>query len=291
MEPSSEGNSVRPPAGRFPLTVASASFVLLHVAVLAVLLVPFQGSLLLLALGSYLVRMFAVTGGYHRYFSHRTFRTSRAFQFVLAFLAQSTGQKGVIWWAAHHRHHHGHADEPVDVHSPLRHGFFWSHVGWILSDTYDRYDPKLVPDLLRFPELRFLDRHHWISPWLLGLACFLLGVWTGWGGWATLVWGFVVPTVALFHATFLINSMAHLWGTRRFATRDGSRNNALLALLTLGEGWHNNHHAYPAAVRQGFRWWEFDPTFYVLKVLSWVRIVRDLRGFPSAAYERAGLKP
>lgn len=285
-EASLSDQGVRNPV-HFPLTVASVSFLLLHAGALGVLLVPFRWELALFAVGSYLLRMFAITAGYHRYFSHRTFKTTRLFQFLLAFLAQTTGQKGVLWWAAHHRHHHGHADLPSDVHSPLRHGFFWSHVGWVLADTYDHFDPKLVPDLYKFPELRFLDRYHWISPWALGALCFQVGRWTGWGGWTSLLWGFVLPTVALFHATFLINSMAHLWGTRRFPTKDGSRNNALLAVLTLGEGWHNNHHAFPGSVRQGFLWWEVDVTFYVLKLLSWVGLVRDLRGFPAAALERS----
>ena len=275
-------------AARFPVTVTSATFLLLHAAVLAVFLVPFGWGLLLFALGSYLVRMFAVTAGYHRYFSHRAFRTGRVFQFLLAFLAQTTGQKGVLWWAANHRHHHGHADLPTDVHSPGQRGFLWAHVGWVLADTYERYDPKLVPDLVRFPELRFLDRHHWVAPWSLGALCFLAGSLAGPSGWAGLVWGFVVPTVALFHATFLINSLAHVWGSRRFATRDDSRNNLLLALLTLGEGWHNNHHAHPSAARQGLRWWEIDPTFYVLKCLSWLGLVRDLRRFPASAYRPEG---
>ena len=203
----------------------------------------------------------------------------------MAFLAQTSAQKGVLWWAANHRDHHRHSDTPLDPHSPVRDGFWWSHVGWVLSDAYDVYDPKAIEDFARFPELRFLDTYHWLCPWLLGAGTFAFGLWTGLGAWNTLVWGFVISTVLLWHGTFCINSLTHVWGTRRFETGDGSRNNFVLALITLGEGWHNNHHHYQAASRAGIRWWEVDPTFYVLKILSWLRVVRDLRPFPQTATE------
>lgn len=260
--------------------MSSATFVGLHgVALLALTVAPTR-PLLLLLLGSYLVRMFAVTAGYHRYFSHRAFRLNRFWQFALAFLAQTTGQKGVLWWAAHHREHHRHSDRETDIHSPTRRGFWWSHVGWILSDAYDAYDPRGIQDFGRYPELRFLDRHHGLAPWSLGLGMVGFGHLTGIGGWAAFLYGFAVPTVLLWHATFAINSLAHVWGSRRFETQDTSRNNFLLALLTLGEGWHNNHHAVPGACRQGYRWWEVDITHGVLKALSFLGIVRDIRPWP-----------
>lgn len=272
---------------RVSVTVTSVSFLILHLACLATLWVAFSWKAVALGVGLYLVRMFAITAGYHRYFSHRTFKLDRVSQFVIAFLAQTSAQKGVLWWAAHHRHHHKASDTPEDIHSPLSHGFWWSHVGWVLSDKYDRYDPASIQDFGKFPELRFLDTYHWICPWLLGTATFAFGRWTGIGGLSALVWGFFVSTVFLWHGTFSINSLSHLWGTRRFATTDDSRNNWLLAIIMLGEGWHNNHHYYQSSCRQGLRWWEVDFTFYALKILSWVGVVREMKTFPKSAFSQA----
>ena len=256
----------------------SPLFVLLHLALGLVVLAPATPRLWLLAAASYVLRMFGVTAGYHRYFSHRSYKLGRVAQFALACLAQTSAQKGVLWWAAHHRDHHKHADREDDVHSP-RHGVWWAHAGWILSDRFDEYEPRRVADFSRFPELRWLDRHHWVPAVSLVAAL-------GAAGLAPFVWGFVVPTVCLYHATFAINSVAHLWGTRRFATRDDSRNNALLALLTLGEGWHNNHHHCMSSARQGVRWWEIDLTYLGLRLLATIGIVRDLR--PFVIHARAG---
>jgi stearoyl-CoA desaturase (Delta-9 desaturase) len=228
-----------------------------------------------LAITLYVIRMFGVTGAYHRYFSHRTYRTSRVMQFLLALLATSSAQKGVLWWAAHHRHHHKTSDQEGDVHSLKRDGFWWSHVGWILSEKYDHTDDKHVKDLSRFPELRWLDKWHLVPPTALGVGLFFLG-----GGWNALLWGLFVSTVLLWHGTFTINSLTHLWGNRRYVTTDNSRNNFWLAMITLGEGWHNNHHYYPASTRQGFFWWEIDITFYVLKVMSWLGLIWDLQSPP-----------
>jgi stearoyl-CoA desaturase (delta-9 desaturase) len=273
---------------RYPLTLATASFVALHLACLCAIWTPFTWKLGALGLFLYGVRMFGVTAGYHRYFSHRAFRTSRAGQFLLAFLAQTTAQKGVLWWAAVHRDHHLHSDTSRDIHSPQVQGFWWSHVGWVLSDAYDGFNPGNIRDLERFPELRFLDRYHGLCPAALGLATCLFGVWTGLGGWSALLYGFVFSTVLLFHATFTINSLAHRWGSQRFPTSDHSRNNAFLALITLGEGWHNNHHHCQGACRQGIRWWELDLTYLGLKLLSWTGLVRDLRPYPRTALARVG---
>jgi stearoyl-CoA desaturase (delta-9 desaturase) len=255
---------------------AMIPFILIHASVLMVLTVPFGWQSVAWLAGSYYLRMFGVTGGYHRYFSHRSYRLNRFWQFCLAFLAQTSGQKGVLWWAAHHRDHHLHSDRKTDLHSPVHEGFWWSHLGWILSDEYDEYDPKRIADFSKFPELRWLDKLHLIPTVIYGAALY----WIGGGFFSTaFVWGFLVATVALYHGTFLINSLSHIWGSRRFATPDESRNNFWLALVTLGEGWHNNHHYYMSAVRQGIRWWEIDITFYVLRVLSWFGIARDLREF------------
>jgi len=251
-------------------------FLLMHASVLLVFVVPFTPGLIVWLVGSYYLRMFGVTAGYHRYFSHRAFKTNRFWQFCLAFLAQSSSQKGALWWAAHHRDHHLHSDRKEDLHSPVHEGFWWSHLGWILSDEYEHYDPARIADFRKYWELRALERFHLVPPTIYGAAIYLIG------GWPAFVWGFLVSTVLLYHGTFLINSLAHIWGSRRYATPDESRNNFVLALVTLGEGWHNNHHYYMSSVRQGVRWWEIDITYYVLVMLSWVGITRDLRPFRPA---------
>jgi stearoyl-CoA desaturase (delta-9 desaturase) len=248
-------------------------------AVVGVILLGFSWHGVALALGMYFARMVIVTAAYHRYFSHRSFKTSRWFQFLLAIAAQTSGQKGVLWWASHHRWHHKYSDQPNDVHSAKRKGFWYAHVGWILRPSWDKTDRKAIGDLTKYPELRFLDRGSvsQLPTVALALACLLLG------GWHGLVWGFFVSTVLLWHGTFSINSLAHLWGRRRFATGDDSRNNLALALITTGEGWHNNHHHYQSSARQGFRWWEIDVTYYVLKLLAAAGLVWDLRRPPRAA--------
>jgi len=253
----------------------SMPFFAVHAMALATpFVVPVQGRWVALALGLYAVRMFGVTAGYHRYFSHRAYRTSRAFQLLLAVLGASAVQKGPLWWAAHHRAHHRHSDGPEDVHSPLERGFWWSHVGWILARRYDATNLALVKDLARFPELRWLDRWHLVVPLALAGILFVAG------GLPALLWGFFVSTVLLWHGTFAINSLAHVFGRRRYETGDGSRNSLALALVTFGEGWHNNHHFYPSSANQGFFWWELDASYYTLRLLAALRVVRDLRTPP-----------
>lgn len=232
-----------------------------------------------LAIGVYFVRMVVVTAAYHRYFSHRAFKTSRWFQLLLAIGAQSAAQKGVLWWASHHRRHHRTSDTPDDVHSAKLRGFWYSHVGWIVSDRWKATDETSVSDLAKYPELRFLNRNgiHHLPALALGLGLLLV-----FGPWA-LVWGFLVSTVLLWHGSFCINSLAHVFGRRRYATTDNSRNSFFLAVLTTGEGWHNNHHHYQSSANQGFRWWEIDVTYYVLRVLAAVGLIWDLRRPPSRA--------
>ncbi|UCD24531.1 MAG: acyl-CoA desaturase [Gemmatimonadota bacterium] len=254
-------------------------FAAVHLMCFGVIWVGWSWSAVLVALGLYAVRMFAVTGFYHRYFSHRTFTTTRAGQFILALIGASAAQRGPLWWSAHHRKHHRYADTEKDVHSPHQHGFWWAHMGWITSPANFPTDFDQVPDLAKYPELRFLDRFDIMVPLVLAVTLFLIG------GWQLLIWGFFISTVVLFHATCLINSLAHLWGKRRYDTVDESRNNWLLAIITFGEGWHNNHHKYPGSTRQGFFWWEFDLTYYGLKVLQWLRIIRDLRPVPARVLE------
>jgi len=254
-------------------------FIAVHAGCLGVLCVGASLELVALAATLFAVRMFAVTAFYHRYFSHRAFRTSRPMQFLFALLGAAAVQRGPLWWASHHRHHHAHADRPADAHSALQHGFAWSHAGWFLARDNFATRQELVADLARFPELRFLDRYDALVPALLAAALYAAG------GPAYVVWGFCVSTVALWHATFTINSLAHRFGSRRYATRDDSRNNPWLALLTFGEGWHNNHHHYPGAARQGFYWWEVDLSWYGLRLLAALGLVRELRSVPAAVRE------
>jgi stearoyl-CoA desaturase (delta-9 desaturase) len=246
-------------------------FVMVHLALVAVFFVPAGLPVLLLCVGNYLWRMFGITAGYHRYFAHRSYKTSRVFQFVLAWLGCSAMQKGPLWWAGHHRGHHRHSDTPEDPHSPHETSFWWSHVGWVLSKDHGETPADSIEDFARHPELRWLDRYHWVPGVTLAVACFLLA------GWAGLVWGFVVSTVLLYHGTFTINSLSHLFGSRRYDTPDDSRNNWLLALVTLGEGWHNNHHHYQSSANQGFFWWEIDLSYSALWVLSKLGLVWELR--------------
>lgn len=272
-------------------------FWMVHAAALLIFVVGFSWVALAVCILLYVVRMFAITGGYHRYFSHRSYKTSRWFQFVLAFLGASSAQKGPIWWASHHRHHHQHSDTPEDIHPPKVYGLWWAHVGWVTSSQYLQTRSDLVRDLLKLPEIRFIDKHHYIAPIALGFAVFGFGELLaatapglGTNGWQMLVWGFFLSTTLLYHGTFCINSFSHLWGSRRFRTTDDSRNNFILSLITLGEGWHNNHHRYPGSERQGFYWWELDITHYILKVLSWFGIVWELRSPPARIYEEAAQK-
>ena len=249
-------------------------FLLVHVGCLAAIWTGVTWEAVVLCVGLYWVRMFAVTAGYHRYFSHRAFSAGRLFQFILAFLAQSAAQKSVLWWAAKHRHHHRHADTAQDVHSPRHDGSFYSHLGWIFARQHDVADLTKVADLVRYPELFWLHKFETAPALLLGGLCFLLA------GWPGLVVGFFWSTVLVYHATFCINSLAHVRGSKRYVTGDDSRNNLPLALLTMGEGWHNNHHAYQSSARQGFRWWEIDLTWYILKLLAGLGIIRDLKAPP-----------
>ena len=245
-------------------------FVLMHLMPLGVFWVGFGWKEFVLCIGLYVMRMFFITAGFHRYFAHRTFNTSRVMQFVLAFGAQMAAQRGALWWAAHHRDHHRWSDQEQDIHSPLR-GFLYSHIGWIVDPKNHATRFERIKDFAKFPELRWLNRWHIVPAAVLGVAVYLLG------GPKALFGGFFLSTVILYHGTFTINSLSHLWGTRRFETGDTSRNNFLLALITMGEGWHNNHHHLPGLARQGLKWWEIDLTYYGLRGLQSLGLIWDLR--------------
>ena len=255
---------------------SSVPFLALHLVPLAAIFTGVSRSAVVMCVAFYAGRMFFITAGYHRYFSHRSFRASRPVQFVLAAGALTAAQKGPLWWAGHHRMHHRYTDTERDLHSPLK-GFWWSHIGWILSDKYSATDLEAIADFAKYPELRFLNDHDWIGPWALGTIAFLVA------GWSGLVIGFFLSTVILWHATFTVNSLAHVMGRRRYATADTSRNSLMIAVITAGEGWHNNHHHYQASARQGFFWWEWDPTWYVLRALSGLHLISGLRRPPAAA--------
>lgn len=272
----------------------SLSFVFLHLGCLAVIWVGWSWTAVIAALLLYGFRMFAITAFYHRYFSHRAFRTGRVWQFIMALAGNTSMQRGPLWWASVHRHHHQHSDDEEDVHSPGIRGFWWAHIGWLTSRRNFPTDYSKVKDLAKFPELKFLNRWDQLVPIAFGIALWGTGALLerfapglGTTGAQFFVWGFFISTTVLLHATLCVNSLAHTVGSRRFETDDDSRNSLFLALITLGEGWHNNHHRYAFSARQGFYWWEIDISYYLLKMLSWTGLIWDLRRVPDAVYEDA----
>ncbi len=256
-------------------------FLGVHVACLGVFWTGVSWKAIALCLALYVLRMFGITAGYHRYFSHRSYRTSRSLQFVLALVGCCALQKGPLWWAAHHRHHHQHSDQPDDVHSPKQRGLWWAHLGWILSSRYNATNFEVMRDFRKYPELIWLNRHYTLPGVALAFLC-LCGM-----GWQGLVWGFFVSTVLVYHGTFAINSLCHVFGRVRYRTEDTSRNSLALALITLGEGWHNNHHHYCTSANMGFYWWEIDISYYCLLLLSSLGLVWDLKKPSQRAREAA----
>ncbi len=278
--------------------IRTIPFILMHLACFAVIWVGWSATAVITAVIFYALRMFAITGFYHRYFSHRAFKTARLTQFIFAMLAASAVQRGPLWWASHHRHHHACADQGNDPHSPQQHGFFWSHMAWFLSQENFSTRHERIKDFSRFPELRFLDRFDMLVPVLLAIFLYAIGAWLavaypqlGTNGLQMLVWGFVISTLLLYHVTFTINSLAHTHGSRRYDTKDNSRNNWLLAIFTLGEGWHNNHHYYPGSARQGFFWWEIDVTYYILLLMQKLHLIHDLRPVPEKVIQQGVQQP
>jgi stearoyl-CoA desaturase (delta-9 desaturase) len=265
-------------------------FILIHFGALAALWTHFEWYLVWVALFLFVIRMFAITGFYHRYFAHKTFKTSRLMQFIFAFIGSTSAQRGPIWWASHHRRHHLNSDRHNDHHSPHTHHFLWSHMGWFLAKKNFLTDRKVVRDLTKFEELVLIDRFDWLPPVLLLLSLFVLGEYlsltSGISGLNMVIWGFCVSTILVYHCTFAVNSIAHLWGTQRYNTKEESKNNFFVALLTFGEGWHNNHHHYPGSIRQGFYWWEVDLTYYALRFLSFFGIVYNLRTVSKAIRQK-----
>jgi stearoyl-CoA desaturase (delta-9 desaturase) len=246
--------------------------------------VPFRWAFIALWAASHFVRAIGLTLAFHRYFAHRAFKMNRIARFVWAWVATSAMQKGPLWWAGHHVNHHKYADREGDPHSPMVSGVYYAHIGWFLNDArHDKLEPgnPVVRDFSKAPEILFLERWFVLPPLLFAIAMFAIG------GLPWLVWGFCLPTMTLAHATFAINTVNHMFGTRRFETRDESRNNPITAVFAVGEGWHNNHHRYQRAARNGFYWWEFDPTWYVIKAMAAVGLVWDVQPVPRRIYEEA----
>jgi stearoyl-CoA desaturase (delta-9 desaturase) len=264
-----------------PSPITLSLFIIISLTPLFAFTVPFSWELVGIAILTYSLRMFGITGVYHRYFSHNAYKTSRVFQFILAWIGAIAMQKGPIWWAAHHRNHHKYSDTEKDLHSP-KNGFWYSHMFWFLVDDFNEYDPKIIKDYMKYPEIVWMDKYHWVPPLAFSIVLGLIS-------WPVLVWGYGVANFISGHATWTINSLAHVYGKQRFNTGDTSRNNLWLALLTFGEGWHNNHHFYRHSANQGFYWWEIDITFYALKVLSWFGLIWDLKTVPAHVLEE-GLK-
>ncbi|OBY76156.1 acyl-CoA desaturase [Acinetobacter gyllenbergii] len=265
-------------------------FILLHIACLAVFWVGISWVAIIFMIMFYVIRMFAITAFFHRYLSHKTFQTSRPVQFIFLLIGTMSAQRGPLWWAAHHRYHHHFTDTEQDPHSST-HGFWYSHIGWFLNEQNFSTRKHVIKDWLKFPEIIWLDRFSFPIVLMTALAVYVLGEWLaashsnlGTSGLQLLVWGFVVSTVLLIHATLCINSLAHLYGSRDFDTTDNSRNNLFLSIITLGEGWHNNHHYYAGSTRQGFFWWQIDITYYLLKVMSWLGLIWGIKPVPQRIY-------
>lgn len=267
-------------------------FIALHLVAISALFMDISSTAVVVCFALYWLRQFAITAFYHRYFSHRSYKTNRFWQFIFALLGNMAAQRGPLWWAAHHRAHHQHSDTEQDLHSPVLRGFWWSHVGWFTCDASFRTQYQRIKDFSKFPELRWLDRYDIFGPVLLVVLLYISGELLArfqpaleTSGMQLVIWGFFVSTVLLFHSTVAINSLGHIWGNKRFKTKDESRNNAFLALLTLGEGWHNNHHRFAVSARQGFYWWQVDITYYVLKLMSWMGIIHSLNPVPARILE------
>jgi stearoyl-CoA desaturase (Delta-9 desaturase) len=255
-------------------TVTFYLYILIHIiGITALFFVPFSWKYLALFVVNYFFGMFFITAGYHRYFSHRSYKLGRVPQFIMAWMTMASAQKGILWWAANHRDHHIYSDREQDLHSPVLKGFWYSHIGWIFDPATQGYNPKKIADFGKYPELRFLDKHHWIPTAFFAILIFAIG------GLSAFVWGYLFTIICLYQASYCVNSLAHVYGSRRFETTDHSRNNFWLAIITLGEGWHNNHHHCKSSCRQGYKWYEIDMTFYLLTALSWVGIVKDIRPF------------
>ena len=280
------------------LLMASSPIFFMHVAAIGVFFTGFSWVAVVALAITYVVRVFALTAGFHRYFSHRAFKTSRTFQFIMAWVGTSSAQLGPMWWAANHRHHHQHSDKEEDIHSPVTKDAFWAHIGWVLCRAYGSIQHDRIKDLTKYPELRFIDRFHVLPVFSLIILLYLTGAGLnsinpalGTSGLQLVMWGFFLSTILVYHVTFCVNSVTHIVGTKRFVTDDESRNSWWVSLLTFGEGWHNNHHRWPLSARQGMYWWELDISYWGLCALEKLGLVWDLKVYPKKIYEEAESTP
>ncbi len=260
-------------AGRVVLAVTP--LILVHLALFTLPVVPPTFAAVMVLLVVTRVAGHGVTVGFHRGLAHHSYRTSRWFRFVLAAAGCTALQNGPLWWVLHHRRHHAHSDVPGDVHSPVVDSFWHAHVGWLFTADRTRPDFSTVRDLARYPELVWLDRL-WMLPGAAAAGLSYLAA-----GWAGVVWGFALGTVLVFQVTFAVNSIGHRWGARRFATREGSRNNFVLGILALGDGWHNNHHRAPRSARHGLAWYEHDMGYQIIRLFRVCGLVWDVRQPPA----------
>jgi stearoyl-CoA desaturase (Delta-9 desaturase) len=255
-----------------------------HIGCLGVFFTGVSTATLMVAGVLYVARGLGITAGFHRLLAHRSYQASRPLQFLLALLGSLAIQGGPLWWVAHHRSHHGHTDQPDDVHSPVTRGFWQSHLGWMMSQAAFQEKGANSRDLHRYPEIKWLQRFY--LPLIIGqgVGLYLLGAalnaWfpqSGTSGAQMLVWGLFVSTVLTWHITFAVNSVCHTWGRRPHETGDASTNNLLIGVLAYGEGWHNNHHMYPFSARHGLKWWQVDVTWWFLKALEKLGLVSGLK--------------
>jgi stearoyl-CoA desaturase (Delta-9 desaturase) len=267
------------------IAISLSPLIVVHLALFTIPYIDFSWWYLLMFAVVTRVIGLGITVGFHRYFSHRSFKTRRWFQFLLAAAGCAALQKGPLWWAIHHRLHHRHSDTPDDPHSPVVDGFLYGHCGWLFSRDLMHPDEQVVHDLTKYRELVWLDRFWMVPGLLLAAICFAVG---GWGG---LVYGFCLSVVVLFQVTFAVNSIGHLYGPQRFDTGEGSRNNLVLGYLAMGDGWHNNHHRAPTSARHGFAWYEFDFSYQTIRFLALLRLAWDVKQPPPGLMSGKELPP
>ena len=274
MKPESNPKIVTLPNHERPNWLTIIVLVFFHIGAIAALF-QFSWTSLAVALGLYWVTIcFGISMGYHRLHTHRSYSVPRPLEYFFAVCGTLTLEGGPIFWVATHRLHHQKSDLPGDPHSP-RDGAWWSHVGWIMLGESKHSDTaamsKYAPDLAKDKFYVTLNNYHWVPMVILG------GILLAFGGLPLMLWGVCLRVVVGLHSTWLVNSATHMWGTRRFETRDDSRNSWWVALLTFGEGWHNNHHAHPTSARHGLTWYEFDPSWLQIRLLKSLGIAKAIR--------------
>lgn len=253
----------------------ASRIILFHLSVVLVFISGYSFTALITFLILYLARLFVITGFYHRYYSHQSYQTSRWLQFILTLIGTSAGQQGPLSWATSHITHHQHADTRGDPHSPVLTSGLYAHIGWLMQKDALPTNDKLVKPFLKFPEIVFLDRYHYLGTTGLIISLALLGTFLsthhpelGTSALQLVSWGFILSTLLILHGACLVNSVAHLYGYRRFRTTDNSHNVWWLFPLTLGDNWHNNHHHTPRSASFSYAWWEVDIIYLCILLLE-----------------------